>query len=219
MKKIGIVTGKDLKKVKNYCKALEVSGGYPVPLNSAQELDRLEEVEGVILPGGADIDPCRYGEENMDSRGVDEVRDELEFEVLCRAVRQKKKVLGICRGHQVINVYFGGSLFQNLPHCEIHERLGTTDLLHGSQVVTESFLYQIYQSDYMVVNSAHHQAVRVLGEGLIAAQYSEDGLVEAFFHRNLPIYGVQWHPERAMLSYAREGLADGQKLFKFFVSQ
>ena len=81
-----------------------------------------------------------------------------------------------------------------------------------------SFLYKIYNSTLLNVTSAHHQAVKELGKGLVPAQYSKEGLLEAFYHKDLPIIAVQWHPERMCLDNARDDADDGLKLFSYFIN-
>ena len=129
-----------------------------------------------------------------------------------------KPVLGICKGIQLINVAFGGTLIQDLSaeSLAIHA-WAETDKIHISKAAPGTFPAQLYGSAPRV-NSAHHQAVGTVGDGLRIAQYGPDFVVEALYHERLPIIGVQWHPERMCFSYAREDMADGSHLLSYFLS-
>ena len=118
----------------------------------------------------------------------------------------------------MINVFFGGSLYQNIFCCEFHKRYENKDRVHKTKVEPGSFLEQIYGKTDIAVNSAHHQAVKKLADDLIPVQYSTEGLLEAFSHKTKPIYAVQWHPERMCLANARTDTEDGLEVFKYFIS-
>ena len=150
-----------------------------------------ETCDGLVLPGGGDVDPSLYGQENQGSRGIDAERDAREISVLRYFWEHNKPVLGICRGCQVINVAFGGSLHQDIPG---HGRTDGQDHQHKAST-EDPFLRAIY-GERFVVNSAHHQSVDRLGEGLTAVQWADDGTIEAIRHESLPVFAVQWHPER-----------------------
>lgn len=144
----------------------------------------------LLLPGGGDLEPLRYGQENTASRGLEPERDAAELALIDLFLTQGKPVFGVCRGMQIINVFFGGTLIQDLPgHSQVHGR----DRLH--EVRTVGPLAALCGGTAWV-NSAHHQAVDRLGAGLRAVQWAPDGVVEAICHRNLPVWGIQWHPER-----------------------
>ena len=150
-----------------------------------------ETCDGLVLPGGGDVDPALYGQADEGCHGIDRERDENELAVLRRFIEWKKPVLGICRGCQLINVAFGGTLHQDIPG---HGRTDGKD--HQHEVTTKDpFLCAIY-GERFIVNSAHHQSVDKLGEGLRALQWADDGTIEAIRHETLPIFAVQWHPER-----------------------
>ena len=175
----------------NYRRAISAAGGRLVV---SQEVEEAERCSGLLLPGGGDIEPWRYGQQERGSRDRDPARDQAEWTLLERFTGRKRPVLGICRGLQVVNVFFGGTLHQDLSeHCAI----GGQDRLH--LVKTADALLGTLYGRSTVVNSAHHQAVDRLGSGLQAVQWAPDGVVEGALHRSLPVWAVQWHPERLEL--------------------
>ena len=179
---------------------------------------RVEEFDGLLLPGGGDIHPSRFGEEDCGSRNISEILDELQLNMLDAFVKAGKPVLGICRGIQVINVYFGGSIIQDLPDADFHivSNEEEPDRIHSCRAMEGSWLAELYGTHF-VHNSYHHQAVGRLGEGLVADSFCpEDGVVEALHHNTLPIYGLQWHPERMTLEMRREDTVDGMPVLRFF---
>ncbi len=219
------------QNVANYVNAVSAAGMEPIVISrqsiqiheAAQQeyLDysefNVENYDGLLLPGGGDIDPARYGQENHGSIMVMDALDELQFSILDDFVRSGKPVLGICRGHQMINVYFGGTLIQHLPAAFRHMRdQDGPDKVHQCISVEGSWLSALYGSGF-AHNSAHHQAVGLCGAGLVADSYCpEDGTVEAMHHNALPVYSVQWHPERMCLALAREDTVDGLAVLQFF---
>ena len=196
----------------NYVRAIEACGALAVSgVYTSADVD----CDGLVLCGGGDICPRYYGEDKLGSVNIDEQRDERELALLDAYVRAGKTVLGICRGCQMINVFFGGSLIQHLPNYECH--LGKGDMLHSVVCEGESITRELY-GDSFVVNSAHHQALGRIGEGLrVTHRSSADGVVEGIEHNTLNIIGVQWHPERICLDKRREGAIDGLKLIERFV--
>lgn len=175
------------------------------------EADPLQEflrnMDGFVLQGGADIAPRTYGHAPLDSEKWpgDAYRDQYELQILDFAVTNDKPVLGICRGCQLINVYFGGTLYQDLK-TEKGEKLkhrdaGLYDRVHHEiDFVDQGLLSKIYQKESSrKVNSVHHQGIRDLGKALkVEAVCPDDQLVEAVAYQDLRqkfILGVQWHPE------------------------
>ena len=169
----------------NYRRAVEAAGG------TVRFGGTPKGCGALLLPGGGDVEPWRYGRENTASRGLEPERDAAELMLLERFIAAGKPVLGICRGIQIINVFFGGTLCQDLP-C--HAATDGKDRFHTVCTVRSPLLPVC--GPVCRVNSAHHQAVDALGRGLRAIQWAEDGTVEALCHDCLPIWGVQWHPER-----------------------
>ena len=146
----------------------------------------LELCDGFLITGGSDIDPKFYNEENLGlSKNVYPQVDDLDRLIVLHAAKTKKPLLGICRGHQAINVFLGGSLIQ---HIDNHEDLKSDHLV---KTIKNDFLNF---KETINVNSYHHQAVKDLAPGLVEIA-SKDGIVEAFIHKELPIVGIQWHPE------------------------
>ena len=205
---------------KNYCAAVEAAGAKAIMLEWDSAPEIIQSVDGIVIPGGVDINPAVYGEKNTASVDIDDRLDRFEMFVIGTALRNKKPILGICRGHQLLNVYFGGTLNQNVDHCEIHMREAhQKDRVHGSTVAKNSFLHQVYGGEELMINSAHHQAIALLSEDFRPVQYSLDGEIEAIEHKTMPIYGVQWHPERTCLAYESPNVANGLKLFEYFVAK
>ena len=169
----------------NYRRAVEAAGG------TVRFGGTPKGCGALLLPGGGDVEPWRYGRGNTASRGLEPERDTAELMLLERFIAAGKPVLGICRGIQIINVFFGGTLCQDLP-C--HAATDGKDRFHTVCTVRSPLLPVC--GPVCRVNSAHHQAVDALGRGLRAIQWAEDGTVEALCHDCLPIWGVQWHPER-----------------------
>lgn len=148
--------------------------------------------DALLLPGGGDLEPWRYGQEKRGSHNPDPERDEQELSLLEQFAQSGKPVLGICRGLQVINVFFGGTLIQDLPG---HGMVNGADRYHIVHTA-DPRMRQLCGGERILVNSAHHQAVDLLGKGLRVIQRAEDGIVEAVCHEGLPILALQWHPER-----------------------
>lgn len=194
----------------NYVRAIQAAGGY---VCLSENLRDASCCGGLLLPGGGDLEPWRYGRENIASKEVDSERDQIELGLLGRFLGKKRPVLGICRGLQVINVAFGGTLLQDLPG---HSTVAGVDRLHS--VHTAPSILRTLYGETSIVNSAHHQAIERLGADLEAIQWAPDGTVEALIHRNLPIWAVQWHPERLRGRWTRAGAADGGRIFQAFLA-
>jgi putative glutamine amidotransferase len=186
-----------------------------VPPLSPREL--LEDVDALVLQGGADVSPLHYGEEPLRPEWAgDHARDLYEMELVRLAIELDRPVLGCCRGAQVLNVALGGSLWQDVetmhPERRVHRDWHVYDqLFHEVQLAEDSWLARCYAGDRQAparrgrINSVHHQAIKQLGKGLaVEARSTEDGVVEAIRLVSLGrdgggrapfALGVQWHPE------------------------
>ncbi|MBR6794224.1 MAG: gamma-glutamyl-gamma-aminobutyrate hydrolase family protein [Clostridia bacterium] len=153
-----------------------------------------EKYDGLLLCGGMDIHPSRYGEEVNGSVNMEEARDVAEFALADAFIKAGKPIFGICRGFQLLNIYFGGSLIQHIDTADRH-RDPDKEAVH--LVTAEDGFYADTYGKEFSVNSYHHQAVKKLGNGLkVTLTSKEDGIIEGFDHESLPIFGVQFHPER-----------------------
>tara|TARA_Y100001933_G_scaffold258998_1_gene308025 strand:+ start:419 stop:1129 length:711 start_codon:yes stop_codon:yes gene_type:complete len=182
-----------------YASCVREAGGLPVELpvidNPSEYVERLD---AVILSGGGDVDPKRWNGPSETSFQVSERRDAFEFALLQAAIETGTPVLGICRGLQVINVHFKGSLIPHLDPGEGDSHSNPTvdrqELVHSVSFEPESILFGLHGSSTMV-NSFHHQAADRIGLDLHATGHSSDGTVEGIEHSGGRILGVQWHPE------------------------
>jgi putative glutamine amidotransferase len=175
--------------------------GEPVDLRGHDA--ELEGLDGLVLTGGMDVDPARYGEApHPKVRHFDPARDAFEERALRFALERDLPVLAICRGHQLLNVAFGGGLLQHIEsgeHVADLKAVGQPSRWHAARIAPDTRLRAITGEDEIEVNSRHHQAVtqETLAPGLAVAATSPDGLIEAVestSHRW--VLGVQWHPER-----------------------
>ncbi len=173
------------------------------------------EYDGLVLCGGNDIGPHYYGEDINGAVDIDDKRDEAEFKLAKAFIAAGKPILGICRGSQLLNIVFGGSLYQHIACAEMHKAHQEGDRIHSVKAVGSHTVSKLYGTDFFV-NSAHHQAVKKLGNELEVTLMSDD-IIEGFEHNKLPIIGVQWHPERMCFSQARNDTVDGAKLFEHFI--
>lgn len=205
MKKTVYIRGR-AERFANYRRAVEAGGGRVVFGNAVEGQGALWDA--LLLPGGGDLEPWRYGQENTASHSLEPERDGAELALLSEFTAAGKPVLGICRGLQLINVFFGGTLIQDIPG---HSSVNGVDRLHGVRTALSPLLMSCGR--HVLVNSAHHQAADRLGSGLRAVQWSSDGVVEALCHWSLPVWAVQWHPERLEASEA------GGRLFAAFLEQ
>lgn len=178
----------------DYARGVYEAGGLPVhlPLDVDPALF-VERLDGLVLTGGSDVDPSRYGSElDEHSEALEEIRDDFEISVLEAAMEIEAPVLAICRGLQVLNVFAGGTLHQHVPAHSCYDE-GPATMVHPIQTTPGSELERLYGSTHMV-NSLHHQTVDQLGADLLITAVHED-TIEGLEHTSLPILAVQWHPE------------------------
>jgi putative glutamine amidotransferase len=206
---------------RNYIDAVQHAGGLAVLLPPDRELvedpaEALALIDGLLLAGGADIDPACYGRQtHPETLGTVPERDRFEIALAREAIERDVPLLGICRGMQLINVALGGTLLQHLPEHLAHEQhrrvVGSFDGSdHEVDVLPGTLAMQVIDAPRHSTKSHHHQGVDRLGEGLqVSARSAIDGLVEAL---ELPqrsfVLGVQWHPEADELSPVIGALVD-----------
>jgi putative glutamine amidotransferase len=195
----------------NYGEALRRAGGYP---HFSTDPAEAAECAGLLLPGGGDLAPALYGQPDRGSQPPDHARDRLELTVLEAFIHAGKPILGICRGCQLLNVFLGGTLLQDIPN---HAKIDGEDRMHRAAAAADSLAGRLYGSDFWV-NSAHHQALDRLGQGLRITVRAADGTPEAVEHDTLPLWGFQWHPERLFPLPDRE-VAVGAAVFDFFLGE
>lgn len=212
MKKVALAGTESLT---NYIDALKEND---IEVIATLDVDEAIKCDGLLLPGGGDIDPVYYGEEMNGSDEPDRELDKAQRDILDAFVKAKKPILGICRGMQLINIYFGGSLHQDLVTRDIHTRKNDNDSIHSVKSVEEGNLFEKFYGKTFNINSAHHQGTKKLGKGLKEVLRSEDGVCEAVIHEELPIIATQFHPERMSYKQRRDDAVVGEEIFEYFKS-
>lgn len=213
MKRIFIYGSREV--CKNYAEALDGCGAMGIFAENPAYADCCD---GLLLPGGADIDPSLYGAENLGSVGINRKRDLAELALVKNFCESRRPILGICKGLQILNVALGGDLIQDLPTSSTHRwEEATGDKVHQITVPTDSFLFPLYGKAFSV-NSAHHQAVDRPAAALKIAATATDGVIEALENRERKLYAVQFHPERMSFRKKRADTVDGRYIFEFFLN-
>ncbi len=220
-----IIAVASCRSLADYLESIKRAGGEPRVLDPTADdcAAVVHDVHGVLLTGGPDVDPERYGEQPHTSvSAIDRQRDEFEVGLIRHLVAAQVPVLGICRGMQILNVALGGSLIQDLPS----QGRGTIDhskttplcaIAHEVWISPNSRLASLMpeklaEADSCAVNSRHHQAVHHVADGFEVTATAPDGIIEAMEHRALPFcVAVQWHPE----NFWRTG--EFRELFEGFV--
>ena len=207
------------------------------------DVDELDRVDGLVFPGSTqDINPARFGQENLGSNDVCDDHDQVQWKLMDRAMKMGLPVLGICRGMQFINVYFGGDLVQDLISSPVH-RYREPDCYHEVLTAPGSFAAKLF-GPVASINSRHHQGLGGIGKGLKAAAFWTPGLsenltaedvapeaavaladrddwelivAESIIHESLPIIGYQWHPEKMVQKGDEKQKADGAAAIKYFL--
>jgi len=197
-----------------YGKLVEETGGIPLLIHPTDSVkDVISKIDGLLLSGGEDIHPRYYREEpRYPMTPSPDLRTEFEFSLLREAMISKIPILGICHGMQLINVAFGGTLYQDLPgqtEGVINHRLG--EKRHLVSIEGDSLLFKAIGKEEIAVTSTHHQAIKDLGMGLKVCATAHDSIIEAFEMPGYPfLIGVQWHPEK-------EPDENSRKLFSTFL--
>lgn len=224
MKTVAVIGSPVLHK--NYKAALEKTGHKAVVFpDSSYVAAHMEVYDGLLLPGGGDVlsslSDYRTFPEDSFSRRKERLTPAVslaDFHLTMEQLRalhlfyeQKKPVFGICKGMQLINLYFQGTV-KEVSNRSFHQKQGS-DILHPADNLPGGFLHALF-GPYMLVNSSHHQRIDLVGQNLQVIQHAPDKTAEAISHLSAPIFGTQWHPER-MPVLSRQ---DSSLLFRYFVS-
>ncbi|AVO00932.1 gamma-glutamyl-gamma-aminobutyrate hydrolase [Staphylococcus simulans] len=208
----------------DYIRSIVKQGAVPmvIPITDNDDIieAQIRQVDALLLSGGQDVSPQLYNEDPQDKLGETLLaRDVFDFKLIEKAKERFIPILGICRGAQVLNVFHGGSLFQDTSYRQIQslrhwQPTNPTEKTHEIRVFPNTRLSALFPEGRFYVNSFHHQVVNQLAEGFRVMAQSNDGVIEAFESESYPyMVGIQWHPE--MLWY--ENSMDA--LFKDFVDQ
>jgi putative glutamine amidotransferase len=191
---------------KSYYEAVERSGGTPILLPNTKKVSNvrpfLNLLDGLLISGGNDVDPVFYGEKRKaQNLNITPERDIFELSLVRKAKDKGIPLMAICRGMQLLNVAFGGSLYQDFSaekSFRDHTLEGSTiyKKKHAILIQKGSKLFDIIRKKRIMVNTSHHQMVKKVGKGLVATAWSEDGVIEAVETKEDGFFlGVQWHPE------------------------
>lgn len=196
----------------HYLEAVERVKGIPmvIPVPQIFNPDTIKEqvnrVDAILIQGGIDVTPSFYGEENLPELDVTCAQtDQFILEVIKYAKERKIPILGICKGMQLINVSFGGTLYQDIKYAGLDSKSHRqsdetiTKPVHSINVVENSYLSNMFPNkDKLMVNSYHHQTIKDLGQGLEIDAKADDGIIESIHYGNKSqwIFGVQFHPEQ-----------------------
>ncbi len=205
---------RNASKLGPYERALREAGIEPVRI-SLDTPPPVESLDGLVLAGGTDINPARYGQQPApETDQPDDLRDEVETRLLEGALAQGIPVLAICRGMQLFNVVHGGTLIQHLPSGGTHQVKQPDAVAHNVRVARGTRLAAILGEDEHGVNSRHHQAVDRPGHGLIVSATAPDGVIEALEKPGDSFaVAVEWHPEDRIFASAGD-----RRLFEAFAA-
>lgn len=209
---------------RQYYQAILNSGGIPILLANIEQRfairSLLKSIDGLLVTGGPDLHPRHFNQKpHKKLSRTTEARDRFELEAIRFALKEDLPILGICRGHQVLNVAFGGTLYQDLScipsrkitHADPHQ---TGKVFHRVRIEKGSRLHDIIGQTAIQTNSGHHQVIDRLGKGLRVNAFAPDGVIEGIEHPGFKlVLGIQWHPESIY------GRAYSRKLFNVFVTE
>ncbi|MEG1972795.1 MAG: gamma-glutamyl-gamma-aminobutyrate hydrolase family protein [Oscillospiraceae bacterium] len=195
---------------KRYIDAVESNGGIPLIIPFSEDFENLPSLlalcDGILIPGGEDIDPSLYNEGPQRFLGeIKPLHDRFLIQILEYAKKNRKSCLGICKGMQLMAVFAGGTLYQDISsqregesflHCQ-HENRDYP--LHSVKIKRESYLFEILQKEEVSVNSMHHQSIKSLKGDFSTSALSDDGVIEAIEDESHLFVGVQWHPEELFI--------------------
>ncbi len=195
----------------DYINGIIDAGGMPVGIPVSGDTARCEAyidiVDGLIVPGGEDVSPRLYGEDPVPQVNCSSYdKDVFEYQLIRLAMEEGIPILGICRGHQLINTVLGGTLIQDIPSqtdskvCHVQANEHRTELTHSVRCQPDSLLGRLL-GENIHVNSFHHQAVREIAPALRATAWASDGIVEGMESEDGNIWTVQWHPENLYRRY------------------
>lgn len=207
----------------DYINSVIKNGAVPmiIPFNTNDEIikKQIESVDALILSGGHDVNPLNYNNQPKEKLGETfDARDKFDLKLIEYALERNIPILGICRGLQILNVYFGGSLHQDLSYdkkiyIKHDQQYNPKSVSHTVEITEGTKFYDIFNKDIINVNSFHHQTIDRLADGLVASALSLDGVIEAIEHKDYNfVVGVQWHPE--MLHEVCESM---NLIFKAFI--
>lgn len=219
------VMKKEYKIHTSYVKAIRKAGGIPILAPITNDIEEIKEYisicDGVLLPGGEDISPIYLNEEPVRGIGnVDVERDTFELELYKTAVLNKKPVLGICKGSQIIAIANNGNIYQDIitqmlstyEHSQPEEELD--EVFHSVMLEEDSILYKIFKKKIIKVNSWHHQAVKSVGNDFKITGKALDDVIEVIESKDGTVLGVQWHPELLIEKYPEQ-----LEIYKYFIEK
>lgn len=207
-----------------YIDAVRQAGGEVMLIPSGDDASGCGQImsvlDGLLLPGGADVSPLLYGEQPIKEVTFSRISDDrFEAALIKAALEQQKPIFGICRGMQMLNVALGGTLYQDIHAqnaaalCHRQDPSIRAEGTHSVTIVQGTHLERIINAATAIVNSYHHQAVKALGAGMTVSAVADDGVIEAFESADGMMIGVQWHPEGMTIQ------AHFAELFRQFVQR